>query len=236
MKIKITFLLLLCTIFNFSQSANADDLLIQIKNKLNEVNDYSVNVEVGINMDFLKMPKSKAQLFFKKPDKFKFNSTGFAILPKAGVDFNPQKILEFDHFSEIIGDTLLDGKNHKIVKIIPKADTLKFASATLLIDNIDLLIKEIKISAIKGAEITTKFKYDRSLQFALPSELNINFDFTELADNDDKSKNKRSKMPSNFKGEISIKYSDYKVNLGIDDSIFEEEKIEASESEKKGNK
>ncbi len=108
MKIKITFLLLFCTIFNFSQSANADDLLIQIKNKLNEVNDYSVNVEVGINMDFLKMPKSKAQLFFKKPDKFKFNSTGFAILPKAGVDFNPQKILEFDHFSEIIGDTLID--------------------------------------------------------------------------------------------------------------------------------
>lgn len=235
MKLKITFLFLFCTIFNFSQSANADELLNQVKEKLNEVNDYSVNVEVGINMDFLKMPKSKAQLFFKKPDKFKFNSTGFAILPKAGVDFNPQKILEFDLTSEIVGDTLIDSKNLKIVQIIPEADTLKFQSATLFIDDIALLIKQIKISAFNGAEITTKFKYDSSLEFALPSELNVNFDFSKMAE-DDKPKNRRSKMPSNFKGEISIKYIDYKINLGIDDSIFEEEKEDTSDSEKKDDK
>lgn len=235
MKLKITFLFLFCTIFNFSQSANADELLNQVKEKLNEVNDYSVNVEVGINMDFLKMPKSEAQLFFKKPDKFKFNSTGFAILPKAGVDFNPQKILEFDLTSEIVGDTLIDSKNLKIVQIIPEADTLKFQSATLFIDDIALLIKQIKISAFNGAEITTKFKYDSSLEFALPSELNVNFDFSKMAE-DDKPKNRRSKMPSNFKGEISIKYIDYKINLGIDDSIFEEEKEDTSDSEKKDDK
>lgn len=235
MKLKITFLFLFCTIFNFSQSVNADELLNQVKEKLNEVNDYSVNVEVGINMDFLKMPKSKAQLFFKKPDKFKFNSTGFAILPKAGVDFNPQKILEFDLTSEIVGDTLIDSKNLKIVQIIPEADTLKFQSATLFIDDIALLIKQIKISAFNGAEITTKFKYDSSLEFALPSELNVNFDFSKMAE-DDKPKNRRSKMPSNFKGEISIKYIDYKINLGIDDSIFEEEKEDTSDSEKKDDK
>jgi hypothetical protein len=235
MKLKIAFLFLFFSIINFSQTDKANNLLNQIKNKLNEVNDYSANVEVGINMDFLKMPKSKAQLFFKKPDKFKFNSTGFAILPKAGVDFNPQKILEFDLISEIIGDTLFDGKNLKIVQITPKADTLKFNSATLLIDDIDLLIKQIKISAFNGADITTKFKYDSSLKFALPSELNVIFDFTEMAE-DDKSKKSRSKMPGNFKGEISIKYSDYKVNLGIDDAVFEEEKEETSKGDKKGNK
>lgn len=235
MKLKITFLLLFFSIISHSQTTSADNLLNQIKDKLNEVNDYSVNVEVGINMDFLKMPKSKAQLFFKKPDKFKFNSTGFAILPKAGVDFNPQKILEYDIATEIIGDTLIDDKKLIIVQITPKADTLKFQSATLFIDDIDLLIKQIKISAFTGADITTKFKYDNSLEFALPSELNVNFDFNEMVE-DDKPKKKRSKMPSNFKGEISIKYSDYKVNLGIDDSVFEEEKEDTSNSEKKANK
>ena len=39
----------------------------------------------------------------------------------------------------------------------------------------------------------------------------------------------RPEIPSNFKGDITISYTNYKVNRGIDDSIFEEEKEEISE-------
>lgn len=235
MKIFISSLFLIFSGFIYSQDTNSDELLNQIKDKLNKVNDYSVDVEVSINMDFIKMPKSKAQLFFKKPDKIKFNSTGFAILPKAGVDFNPQKILEFDLTSAIIGDTLIDSETLKIVQIDPKGDSLKFKSAIMFIDDSKTLIKQINLIADYGAKIETSFKYNGETDFALPSEIKINIDISEIDENEEK-KNKRSKMPNNFKGDIIIKYSNYKVNLGIDDSIFEDEKEEKKQTEEKTNK
>lgn len=219
----ITFILLfLISGLSFSQTNNADLILNNIKTKLGKVNDYSANVEVSVKMDFLKMPNSRAEIFFKKPDKFKLNSSGFAILPKAGFDFNPQKILEYDITAKITGDTLFDNKLLKIIDITPNADSLNFNSAILLIDDVQDLITQIYISAKGGMNITTKFEYGEHYNYALPSEINVNFDLSNILE-DDTTKKSRRKIPKNFKGDINIKYSNYKINLGIDDSIFVDE-------------
>lgn len=233
MKIKALLITISLSIITFGQSNEADDLLNQIKNKLNLVNDYSANVEISVNMDFLKMPKSKAELYFKKPDKFKFHSNNFAILPKAGVDFNPQKILDNDFTAAIVGDTLVDNSLMSIVKIISESDSSKFSSANLFVDRNEMLIKKIILDAGEGSSIVTEFNYDDQKEFALPSEIKVSLDFTETEN--DNSKKRRSKIPSNFKGDITISYTDYKVNLGIDDSVFIDEN-ENSEEESKENK
>jgi outer membrane lipoprotein-sorting protein len=202
----------------FGQSNEADELLNQIKNKLNLVNDYSANVEVSVNMDFLKMPNSKAELYFKKPDKFKFHSNNFAILPKAGVDFNPQKILSSDFTANIIGDTLINSSLNSIIEIISDSDSSKFNSAKLFVDKNELLIKQIILDASEDSSIKTEFNYGDQKQFALPSEIKVSLDFKEPEK--ENSKKRRSKIPNSFKGEIKILYTDYKVNQGIDDSVF----------------
>ncbi len=219
---KITILILFISGLSFSQTINADLILNNIKTKLGRVNDYSANVEVSVKMDFLKMPNSKAEIFFKKPDKFKFNSSGFAILPKAGFDFNPQKILDHDIIAKIVGDTLFDNKLLKIIEITPNVDSLKFSSAVLFIDDVQYLISQISISADRGMNITTKFKYGEQNNYALPSEINVNFDLSNIVE-DNKTKKGRKKIPENFRGDINIKYSNYKINLGIDDSVFVDE-------------
>jgi outer membrane lipoprotein-sorting protein len=233
MKIKSILILISLSILTFGQSNEADELLNQIKNKLNKVNDYSANVEVSVNMDFLKMPKSKAELYFKKPDKFKFHSNNFAILPKAGVDFNPQKILDNDFAAVIVGDTLVDSSLMSIVKIISESDSSKFNSAKLFIDRTEILIKQMFLDAGEGSSIITEFNYDDQKEFGLPSEIKVSLDFTETEN--ENSKKRRSKIPSNFKGDITIRYTDYKVNQGIDDSVFidEEENSEEERKEKK---
>lgn len=233
MKIKILLIFLSLSILTFGQSNEADDLLNQIKNKINLVNDYSANVEVSVNMDFLKMPKSKAELYFKKPDKFKFHSNNFAILPKAGVDFNPQKILDNDFSAVIVGDTLIDNSLMSIVKITSESDSSKFSSANLFVDRNELLIKKIFLDAGEGSSIVTEINYDTQKEFALPSEIKVSLDFNET-EKDNPTK-RRSKIPSNFKGDITIRYTDYKVNQGIDDSVFIDEN-ENSKVEIKENK
>lgn len=211
---------LLITVSVFAQENNAEKIITGIKNKINKVENYSAEVQVSVKFDFLKMPKSKAEIFFKKPDKFKLKSQKLAILPKGVIDFNPQKILDKDFTSEIIGDTLVDGKKLSVIKIIPNADSIKFASAKLLVDKNEFLIKQIILSLKENAKIITYFNYSDQKEYALPSEIKINLDFSQAEEGEN---NRRRNIPDNFKGDISIIYSNYKINKGIDDSVFADE-------------
>ncbi|MBI1932672.1 MAG: hypothetical protein HYS24_09055 [Ignavibacteriales bacterium] len=211
---------LLITVSVFAQENNAEKIITGIKNKINKVENYSAEVQVSVKFDFLKMPKSKAEIFFKKPDKFKLKSQKLAILPKGVIDFNPQKILDKDFTSEIIGDTLVDGKKLSVIKIIPNADSIKFASAKLLVDKNEFLIKQIILSLKENAKIITYFNYTDQKEYALPSEIKINLDFSQAEEGEN---NRRRNIPDNFKGDISIIYSNYKINKGIDDSVFADE-------------
>lgn len=211
---------LLITVSVFAQENNAEKIITGIKNKINKVENYSAEVQVSVKFDFLKMPKSKAEIFFKKPDKFKLKSQKLAILPKGVIDFNPQKILDKDFTSEIIGDTLVDGKKLSVIKIIPNADSIKFASAKLLVDKNEFLIKQIILSLKENAKIITYFNYTDQKEYALPSEIKINLDFSQAEEGEN---NRRRNIPDNFKGDISIIYSNYKINKGIDDSVFTDE-------------
>ncbi len=234
MKNKIIILTILSSLTIFSQTNNIEKIFEQIKNKLDKVNDYSAEVNIAVNMDFLKMPKSKAEIFFKKPDKFKMKSSSFAILPKAGIDFNPQRILDYDFSSEFVGDTLVDESKVSLYKITPNTDTLKFVSAVLAIDETEMLIRQLILTSDNNAKVITSFSYDKQKEFALPSELKVYFDFSEV-EGDPTKKRRNRNIPENFKGEITITYRDYKINQGIDDAIFIEEE-ENFEEEKKVNK
>lgn len=226
MKSKVIFIYILFVVSLIAQN-DIENVLTQIKAKLDKVNDYSAQINIAVNMDFLKMPKSKAQIFFKKPNKFRMKSSSFAILPKAGIDFNPQKILDYNFNEEFIGDTLIDDKKVSLYKIIPNSDTLKFDSAILAIDLQEVLIKQITLLSNKNASIVTKFKYDKYKEFAMPSELKVLFDFSDVEP--DNKKKRRSRIPKEFKGEITITYSKYEINKGINDSIFIEEDVKNNE-------
>ncbi|MBK7104565.1 MAG: hypothetical protein IPH62_04715 [Ignavibacteriae bacterium] len=212
---------ILFTITNFAQDKNAEKIISAIKSKIDKVDNYSADVEISVKFDFLKMPKSKAEIFFKKPDKFKLKSEKLAILPKGVIDFNPQKIIDKNFTSEIIGDTLIDNKKLSVIKIIPNADSIKFNAAKLLVDKNEFLIKQIILSLDGNAKIITYFNYNDQKEFALPSQIKINLDFSQVKESENK---RRRNIPENFKGDITINYNNYKVNKGIEDSVFVDEK------------
>lgn len=221
MKKMFVIILILFTITNFAQDKNAEKIISAIKSKIDKVDNYSANVEISVKFDFLKMPKSKAEIFFKKPDKFKLHSEKLAILPKGVIDFNPQKIIDKDFTSEFIGDTLIDNKKLSVIKIIPNADSIKFNTAKLLVDKNESLIKQIILSLDGNAKIITYFNYNDQKKFALPSQIKISLDFSQVEESENK---RRRNIPENFKGDITINYNNYKVNKGIDDSVFVDEK------------
>ncbi len=70
-----------------AQEFNPQPLLDSVKNKFNKVNDYTADIKIKVNVTFIKIPVKEGKLYFKKPDKIKLVSKGFAMLPKRGMNF-----------------------------------------------------------------------------------------------------------------------------------------------------
>ena len=63
-------------------------------------------------------------------------------------------------------------------------------------------------------------------------ELDIVFNYSEEKNTQEK---RRRRIPENFNGKLSIKYTDYKVNEGIDDSVFVDESGDGKKSSEAKN-
>ena len=132
MKKIIIFLLLTAVIY--SQDKDPYEMLDRVKAKYDQIEDYEVDVTISIDVNFLKMPDSKAKIFFKKPDKVRLKSEGFAMLPRNGVNFSPAALLNGEYDALYTGSEDIEGKQYEVVKVIPKNDSSGVILTTLKID------------------------------------------------------------------------------------------------------
>ena len=79
--------------FGFSQSKDPDDIINKVVKNFNNVKDYQVEVNIKVDVEFLKVPETKAKIYFKQPDKVHLEAEGFAMLPKNGIEFSPSSLL-----------------------------------------------------------------------------------------------------------------------------------------------
>ena len=221
MKIFTSILVLLFSINLCSQQTNdAEKLLEEIKEKYEEINDYQVKVHIHVDVDFLKIPDKNATVYFKRPDKFRIKTKGFVMLPKKGVIFVPTDFIEGE-YSTI---SLSKDENTAVMKIIPYDPESDLILSTLWID-----IKKKRIIAVDAnTKNAGSYKVDLSYadnHFDLPSVINIFFDIREFelpisfTGKFIKKEIKKAK-DEETKGNVTIRYSDYKINEGIDDKIF----------------
>lgn len=232
-KIKIiikTFLPLLIIFSSavFSQSKDPDLILNRVKEKFSDIKDYQVDVNIKIDVSFLKVPETKARIFYKSPDKIHIESKGFALLPKGALDFSPLSLMKGNYTALYDREEEIDGSKTTIVKTIPIGETGDVILSTFWVDQKLNILKKVEISTKVNGTFIINLKYDTAgKNIQLPekmifefniSKLNIPKSFTgevgeEPSDND----TKKSQM-----GMVVITYSNYEINKGIPDSVFEE--------------
>lgn len=223
---KIT-LILLMTISIFGQTNDPYKILEKVKDKFNGINDYSADVSIKLDVSFIQMPDRKAKVYFKKPDKFRIKSDGFAMLPKQGMNFSPVIFLSDDFDALNVKTDTLDGTNVEIIKIIPRSDSSQIILSTLWIDTKNNVIKKVEASTSDAGNFEIQFYYSKELKFGLPDEMRFSFNMKNLRlpnmspkNHDDK---KQMFEGKSAEGKVIIKYSGYEVNKGIDDKIFEQD-------------
>ena len=232
MKKIILFVFIICGVNNlFAQSYDSKPLLDSVKNKMNKVNDYSADVSIKLNVTFIKIPVKKATIYYKKPDKIRMKTTGFAMLPKKGANFNAGDFLKKDFTSIFIKNEMIKGVRTEMIKVVPLTADNDILLATMWIDRKKQIIYKIDATTKSNGNFLMEFSYPTVANpFDMPSALQFTFEVNKTTlpvavsgdfDSDAK-KVKDDGKPK--KAILTLNYSNYKVNTGIPDSFFVDEK------------
>jgi outer membrane lipoprotein-sorting protein len=214
----------------FSQSKDPNEILNAVITNFNKVNDYQVDVNIKVDVEFIKVPETKAKIYFKQPDKVHLEADGFAMLPKNGMEFSPSAFIKKDYTAIYEQDVDLNGYKTSIVKVIPLGDQGEVILSTLWIDQKKQVIRKVESTTKTNGTFSIDFSFDDKIKYPLPSKIIFSFNMDKMnipstitGETTNEKQDKKSKNSgSTTKGQVIVNYSNYVVNKGISDSIFED--------------
>lgn len=228
-----------------SQNTDLDIVKSNIITQFSKIEDYQVDINIKINMTGFRMPKKKIKMFFKKPDKLSIKTNGFAIIPKTGINNNPNELFKMFNYITEVNRTIRDNKQFYFISGIVNQDSIDMpiknfkseesnVKMSLLIDAKEWIITEVDIFLDKEKTFSIRTDYININNIMVPEKTkliigikeisriknNFNDDLLFNSDNDLAKASGFNLKNDEFKGEISMKFSNYIINQGIDDQIF----------------
>lgn len=197
--------------------------LKNVTEKFLKITDYTVDVRVHLDMESVKAPDMSAKIYYKSPDKVRVDSKGTFLLPKEVGVFNP-RTFNSDEYNLNVLDTLqYDGDPAVRLSLSSKKESFRGRDIILTIDKSEWLIKDISIEPVAGSLMDAKIKYGNFSGFELPIEIDVNLNLPKADSSQDYS-NPNRRFRGGMSGSVTIYYSNYRVNSGLSDSLFESSK------------
>lgn len=224
---KVLFLSLILPLFGLAQSS---DILNKVVNKLNTVKDYTVDANITADIPMIKILPSKAKIYFKQKDKFKVESKGIVILPKQGFTDLNEFLSNKSSYMAIEGDTTrISSVLSRLVTVIPNNETEGIVLAKIWVDESRSVITKTQMTTRDNGTITTYYSYGDQVKYALPNKMIFRINVkefklpksmtAEVHETDPDKKTDKRKT-----GIITIKLTNYSVNSGLSESIFQKKK------------
>ncbi len=218
----------------FSQSKDPDVILNNVIKSFEKIEDYVVDVNIKVDVSFLKVPEADAKIYFKQPDKVHFESDGFALLPKQGINFSPISLLNTEYSAFYGNEVILNGNEVSVIKIIPLNEKSNVILSTFWIDQINNRIIKVESSRKPSGTFILEFIYpEKKAEFILPELMVFTFSIDnmrlpmDIAGETGSENNSENEGDEKVKsGKVYIRYSNYIINNGLPDNIFTEEKDE----------
>jgi hypothetical protein len=223
---KIIYGALLLSQVSFGQRIDPNEIIEKIRQQFSSINDYSADVSVKVDIEFLKVPDINAKVYFKKPDKIHIESKGFALLPKQGLNFSPDALFERKYTAIYENDSEIDNQTFHIIKVIPEESERGPSIITLYVNSMHYIIGKIITLGERMGKVEVSL--DHRLvdnKYWLPEKVDILLDAGSLRFGRRRQLQKETlsenKTEEKQDGRVTLIYSNYVVNKGIDDKIFE---------------
>ncbi len=211
---------------------NAQDvkpLLQKVKAKYDLVNDYTATGKMKTNVVFIKAPVATVKIYYKKPDRLKIkNESGVSFIPKGSVNINMNNVLGLNNFTAVAdGMEKINGIDCKVIKIFPLSDDESITRATLYIDEKQMLVMKSVISTKENGTYELVMTFKKFAAFGLPDKVELSFNTKDYKlpkgitiDYDNGSDKQKDDKAKDKKGKVEIYYSDYIINKGVPDAVF----------------
>lgn len=209
---------------SLSQTQSPKTLLENLKNKYSLIKDYQSDIEIKVDVKFINIPVKKAKIFYKYPDKYKFDATGFFMLPKRGLNFSVNELLNYNYTAILVKEEVVDSVLTQVIKIIPLDNETDIVLMTLWIDTTKLLIRKVETNTKNAGSFVMKMTYNNQ-NYGLPGRVEVSFNIVPLEipmSFTGVMKTEVESLDSNKKtrGSVTISYSNYKINTGLSDEFF----------------
>ncbi len=216
---------LLLASFMPGQEKNPEKIIAEVQRKFNQVKDYQAKVQIIVDVDFLKVPENEATIYFRQPDKIQVKTEGFALIPKEGLNFSPGKMFSGSVTSLYQMEEKFEGHDCAVLKIIPLDANAAFVLSTVWIDRKEMIIRKVEATTKESGSYQLRLQYGNYASYALPSKMVLEFDLKNFTlpkgFNGEFNRKQPQDKDKKTKGTVTLKYSDYRVNKGIPDSVFE---------------
>ena len=242
MKFLVAALIISQAIANQKEDDYAKAIIEKTESQYRSIKDYQVKMTISMKIPAFRMPKKKYTVFFKQPDKLEIKSKGFGLLPRTGMFTSPSE--NFDNLTDVAVDkNSLNLKENRVIlrgNLIVDSLAIKmpndYAKVTfkptvdVTIDTSHWVITEVvtKIDTIKIMQINNEYGFVDGDHF-LPVRSTVEYfvkdariskwlkkDIGSLIGNQQKT----DIQDDMVKGKITVLYNKYKVNRGIDESVF----------------
>lgn len=237
-KNKLSLLVIVLFFLNTSLNAQAREndpysIIDSLRSRLETIEDYTAEVEIEVDVEFIRVPVKHATIFFKKPDKIKFKSDEFIMLPKRGFSDRLTKILEEPYTAIYLGQEIRGEDILHVIRIVPLAKNPEIIVATWWINSKSYLIVKNESNSKNNSSYNIDFVYNDPT-IILPTEMTFSFDIEEMRiplKFIGKSKGMevdKSKIDKTHEGKVILRFSDYRINMQLKDELFEDEPEETN--------
>ncbi|GDX51938.1 hypothetical protein LBMAG27_09850 [Bacteroidota bacterium] len=220
------FLFTLC-FSNYSVAQTSSQIINKVNTNFSKVNDYTADMSIHLDVSFIKMNDIAAKVFFKKPKKFKVKAEGIMLLPKQNPNNIQAMLSDTNTYSAIkTGTEIINGVNTTIITVIPNTDTADLILGKFWIDANKGLILKSHLTTRSNGNLEIEHFYGANFSYALPDKLIFTIETSKfklpkaLVVDLDSASTEDTGKPENKKGKITIVFSNYLVNKGVDDKVF----------------
>ncbi len=199
------------------------------------LSDYTVKIQVKVMIPGFRMPDFAADLYFKKPDKLHIETKSFAPIPRNSGFFDP---FQFDPeknritFKQTVN---LDDMQADLYRVEPGESETRVRFYNVWVGGNPRRILQMENHSFKGTIALVKLTYKNADKgpenWLMPEKAHIHLTFPERMQSNDNSSflikdNPVSAgriKPDDMQGEgdIYISYSNWQINTGLDDSLFQ---------------
>lgn len=233
---KIYFLLLLLLPLQvFAASSDANMLFMKMRQKLEYVKDYVADVRMKVDVSFMRVPPLHGKLYFKAPDKMKLDrSGGISIMPRKSISMTLNNLVPSGEATVIdAGFDQVGSTKTRVIKVVPGSEQTDIVLTKIWIDEEHLLALRTETTTRDNGTINMDLTYGKYADIGLPDKIIFFVDVKEFKlpkgvtmdyDQGQQTKKAGTDTPKLKKGKIEITYLNYRVNKGIPDEVFRDNK------------